>query len=299
MSLLTEYANKPAEEVEPLPEAESEGQGLGDLLNLFETVSQEAFSVGDLNSWLQRKAAYISAALRDNFRQLTTWNFSRPDTINISPLARVLNTYQYTDIAELEVYVPVGFQNQLQWYTNLLTNFSLPLASRALPEVLLPAQKCFSYYINNVSEANETRELICKPGVTTQDVVKVIEGEAEYFIQGNHRTTALLGDVFENKQSITIVADVVNKINHQIWQQVPPAKVKEETDKLVKLATTLLGILEGNKENVNPVFIKSLMGQLADVGRFVEWYATFMTRLSDLTAAMKMNEKILLDIQKK
>lgn len=298
MSLLTEYSNTPEEETSS-PEPATEANGLGDLLVLFEEVSQEAFSVGDLNSWLQRKAATISAALRDNFRALTTWNFSKPDTLNVAPLARVLNTYQYTDLAELEVYVPVGFQNQLQWYTNLLTNFSLPLALGALPGVLLPAQKCFSYYINNADEANESRELICKPSVTTQDVTKVIAGEADYFIQGNHRSTAALGDVFENKQSITQVADTVNKLNYQLWQQVPPQKVKEETDKLAKLATTLLGILENNQERVSPVFIKSLMGQLADVGRFVEWYATLMTRMSDLTSAMKMNEKILLDIQKK
>ncbi|ARV77333.1 virion structural protein [Pseudomonas phage Noxifer] len=299
MSLLTQYAN-PVEEEEVLDptDAEPESNGLGDLLELFETVSEEAFSVGDLNSWLQRKAATISAAVRDQFRVMTTWNFRKPEVINIQPLTRSLSTYQYTDITELEVYVPVGFQHQLQWYCNVLTNFSQPLASGALADVLFPSQKCFSYYINNLSESNESRELICKPKVTTADLTKVIEGEAEYFIQGNHRSTAPLGDVYENKAAIITVADMVNKLNHSLWQLVPPQKVKDETDKLVKLSTTLLGMLEGSKDQVNPVFIKSLMGQLYDVGKFIEWYATLMTRMSDLTSAIKMNEKILLDIQK-
>jgi hypothetical protein len=298
MSLLTEYANPPVEDLPVVEEEQPEANGLSDLLELYETISQEAFTVGDLNSWLQRKASVISAAVRDQFRVLTTWNFRKPEIINIQPLQRSLSTYQYTDIAELEIYVPVGFQHQLLWYATLLTNFSQPLATGALADVLFPSQKCFAYYINNLSEANESRELICTPKVTVQDLTKVIEGEAEYFIQGNHRTTAALGDVFENKQAILTTADLLNKVNHSLWQLVPPQKVQEETAKLVKLSTTLLGLLETNEDKVNPVFVKSLMGQLVEVGRYIEWYAGLMTRLGDFTSAMKMNEKNLLDIQK-
>jgi hypothetical protein len=298
MSLLTEYGNAPVEEAPKVEEEQPETNGLSDLLELYETVSEEAFQVGDLNNWLQRKASVISSAVRDQFRALTTWNFRKPEMINIQPLQRALGTYQYTDIQELEVYVPVGFQHQLLWYATLLTNFSQPLATGALSDVLFPSQKCFAYYINNLGEANESRELICSPKVTVQDLTKVIEGEAEYFIQGNHRTTAALGDVFENLSSITTTADMLNKINHSLWQLVPPQKVQDETQKLVKLSTTLLGLLESNNEKTSPVFVKSLMGQLVEVGRFIEWYATLMTRLGDFTSAMKMNEKNLLDIKK-
>ncbi|MNT19365.1 hypothetical protein D3C72_1546240 [compost metagenome] len=235
--------------------------------------------------------------MRDNLRSLTNFNFKRPDVINVQPLARSLNTRDYTDLAGLSVYVPVGFQNELLGYATTLTSVSQPLASGALIDVLLPAQKCFGYYINNTGEANETRELICKPKITLADITKVIEAESAYFIAGNHRSSAPLGDVFENKNAIVTTADMLNKINHSLWQQVPPEKVQAEVEKLSKLSTVLLGLLENNSDNTSAVFVKSLVGQLVEVGRFIEWYAVLMTRLGDFTAAMKLNEKNLIDLQ--
>jgi hypothetical protein len=295
MSLLQEYTPQP--EVEEPVAVEAEPNGLGDLLELFETVSEEAFTVGDVNSWLQRKAAKISATVRDNFRTLTTFNFKRPEVINVQPLARSLGTRDYTDLVGLDVYVPVGFQNELLGYATTLTSVSQPLAAGALTDVLLPAQKCVGYYINNTGEANETRELICKPKTTTGDIAKVVQAESAYFIAGNHRATAPLGDVFENKNAIITTADMLNKINHSLWQQVPPEKIQAEVEKLSKLSTTLLGLLENNSDNTSAVFVKSIVGQLVEVGRFIEWYATLMTRLGDFTSAMKLNEKNLIDLQ--
>ncbi|MNC18868.1 hypothetical protein D3C81_551960 [compost metagenome] len=295
MSLLQEYAPQLA--AAPVVEEQSDANGFGTLLELFETISEEAFIVGDVNNWLQRKAAKISTTVRDNLRALTNFNFKRPDVINVQPLARSLNTRDYTDLVGLNVYVPVGFQNELLGYATTLTSVSQPLASGALIDVLLPAQKCFGYYINNTGEANETRELICKPKITLADITKVIEAESAYFIAGNHRSSAPLGDVFENKNAIVTTADMLNKINHSLWQQVPPEKVQAEVEKLSKLSTVLLGLLENNSDNTSAVFVKSLVGQLVEVGRFIEWYAVLMTRLGDFTAAMKLNEKNLIDLQ--
>ena len=295
MSLLQEYTPQP-DNVDPVVEEQSDANGFGSLLELYETISEEAFIVGDVNNWLQRKAAKISTTVRDNLRALTNFNFKRPDVINVQPMARSLNTRDYTDLVGLEVYVPVGFQNELLGYATTLTSVSQPLAAGALVDVLLPAQKCFGYYINNTGEANETRELICKPKTTLADITKVIEAEAAYFIAGNHRSTAPLGDVFENKNAIVTTADMLNKINHSLWQQVPPEKVQAEVEKLSKLSTVLLGLLENNADNTSAVFVKALVGQLVEVGRFIEWYAVLMTRLGDFTAAMKLNEKNLIDL---
>ncbi|MNE00148.1 hypothetical protein D3C80_925470 [compost metagenome] len=103
--------------------------------------------------------------------------------------------------------------------------------------------------------------------------------------------------MFENKNAIVTTADMLNKINHSLWQQVPPEKVQAEVEKLSKLSTVLLGLLENNSDNTSAVFVKSLVGQLVEVGRFIEWYAVLMTRLGDFTAAMKLNEKNLIDLQ--
>jgi hypothetical protein len=300
MSLLQQYAQLPEEAAQAVQEelpAENTN-GLGDLLEIYETVSQEAFTVGDVNNYLQRKSAKISAVVRDNFRALTTWNFQRPEVINVSPLARALNTRNFTDISELAVNVPVGFDGMLVDFATLLTNQSLPLATGVIVDVLLPAQKCFAYYINSPVDTGEVRELVFKPKYSYGDLEAVIKQEATFQIPGNRRSSAALQDVFASKQDITTTADLVNKLNHTLWQQVTPQRVQAETDKLVKLSTTLLGILEGGEvTNTSAVFVKSLMGQLVDVGRFVEWYSTLMTRLGDLTTAMKLNEKLIIELQ--
>ena len=302
MSLLENYKPEPMpDEAELLkaaaePQAEETG-GLADLIDVYETVSEEAFVVGDLNNYLQRKSAKISAAIRDNFRTLTTWNFKRPEVINVQPLARALNTRDYTDLCELSVYVPVGFNGELLEYATLLTNQSQPLASGILVNMLLPAQKCFAYYINSPGETQDRRELVIKPKFTLGQLDAVIKAEAKFLIAGNHRSTSLLCDVFENKNAIVSTADLLNKLNHTLWQQVTPEKVKEETDKLVKVSTVLFGLLENSDNKTSPVFLKSLMGQLVEVGKFVEWYSTLMARLADFTSAMKLNEKTLLDLK--
>lgn len=302
MSLLENYKPEPMpDEAELLkaaaePQAEETG-GLADLIEVYETVSEEAFVVGDLNNYLQRKSAKISAAIRDNFRALTTWNFKRPEVINVQPLARALNTRDYTDLSELSVYVPVGFSGELLEYATLLTNQSQPLASGILVNMLLPAQKCFAYYINSPGETQDRRELVIKPKFTLGQLDAVIKAEAKFLIAGNHRSTSLLCDVFENKNAIVSTVDLLNKLNHTLWQQVTPEKVKEETDKLVKVSTVLFGLLENSDNKTSPVFLKSLMGQLVEVGKFVEWYSTLMTRLADFTTAMKLNEKTLLDLK--
>ncbi len=297
MSLLQEYAPVIEEAVsEELP-AETTN-GLGDLLEIFETVSQEAFTVGDVNNYLQRKAAKISAAIRDNFHALTTWNFKRPEQINVSPLSRALNTREFTDLAELTINVPIGFQGQLLDFITVLSKESLPVATGMLVDILNPSQKCFSYYVNNPGDTKETRELIFKPKYSFADLDRILKAEAAFQIAGNHRSTACVQDVFETKQAITTTADLLNKVNFTLWQQTSPERVHAEVEKLVKISTVLFGILEGNEvSDTSAVFVKSLMGQLVEVGRFVEWYATLMTRLGDITSAMKLNEKIFLDLQ--
>lgn len=296
MSLLNEYTPPVEGEETEVGNADT-ASTLGNLAELYQTVSEEAFTVGDVNNYLQRRAARVSATIQDAFRTLTTFDFKRPEVINVGAMSRTLGTRDYTDLAELTVYVPVGFQGDLKSFVTFLTNEAERVITSAVLGVLAPAQKCFSHYINQPADSQDRRELIYKPTITPEMLKKVVDGMGQFTIAGNRRTTAALADVFENKNSIPTTADLVNKLNTTVWRQASPEKVEAEAQKLAKLATTLFGILESSDNGTSAEFLTNLTKLLKDVGEYLEWYAAFYTRLGDLTAAMKLNEKILLDLQ--
>lgn len=292
MSLLDQYIV--TEPVESEPEAPN---ALGSLADIYQTVSEEAFTVGDLNNYLQRRSAKISAMVQDSFRTLTTFNFKKPEQLNVAAMTRSLNTRDYTDLVELQVYIPVGFQGELKDYVAVLAGDAERLVTGIVHEVLQPTQKCFAHYVNQPLDTNDRRELIYKHKHSADTLTQVKEAVAKFHISGNRRTTAELGEVFENKNAIVTVADMVNKLNQTLWRQVPPERVEQETNKLVKLSSALFGILESSDNNSSPEFVKGLVQQLKEVGEFVEWYAAYQTHMADLTAVMKHNEKMILDIQ--
>lgn len=298
MSLLDTYL--PAEVVDPQEDTtqDSDINTLAKLLEFNEAVATEAFLVGDMNNWLQRKAARISAAINDAFRTLTTFNFERPEVINVGAMRRILATRDYTDLTELKVYIPVGFNGSLIDYVQHLSTQGQGLAQRLVIELLHPMQKCLSHYINRPGDSMDSRELMFAPKLSLDELSTVKSQTAEFFIAGNRRTTEDLGNVFGNKNEITTTAERLNQLNASLWNQVRPELVEKETQKIVSLATTLMGQLESSDNNTSPEFIKTITGLIGMTGQYVEWYAALQTQLADFTAAMKLNEKILLDIGK-
>lgn len=292
MSLLDTYIPSAVEETEEDVTVNS----LAQMLEFHEEVTTEAFVVGDMNNWLQRKGARISASINDAFRTLTTFNFEKPEVVNTNALRRILSTRDYTDLVELKVYIPVGFNGTLIDYVNHLSIQGQGLAQRMIVELLLPIQKCLSHYINRPGDSMDSRELAFAPKLDL-DVLSAVKSQtAKYFVSGNRRTTTDLGDAFGNKNEIITTAEKLNQLNASLWQQVRPETVERETQNVVKLATTLMGLLEDSDNNTSPEFIKLITGLIGVTGQYVEWYAAFQTQLADFTAAMKLNEKILVDL---
>lgn len=294
MSLLDTYL--PSEVEEP---KEEEINTLAQLLEYHETIATEAFTVGDMNTWLQRRGAKISAAISNAFRNLTTFNFERPEVINTGAMRRTLSTHNYTDLMDLKVYIPVGFNGSLADYVNHLSGPAQGLAQQLVVTLLVPVQKCLSHYINQPGDSMDSRELVFAPKLSLDELNAVKSQTAKYFIAGNRRTTEDLGNVFGNKNEIITTTEHLNQLNTSLWNQVRPETVERETQKVVKLATTLLGQLENEDSNTAPEFIKNITDLIGMTGLYVEWYAVLQTQLADFTSAMKLNEKILLDIGKK
>lgn len=295
MSLLDTYIPSEVEE----PQEEPTVNTLAQLLEFHEAVTTEAFVVGDMNNWLQRKGARISASINDAFRTLTTFNFERPETINVGSIRRTLATRDYTDLVDLKLYIPVGFNGSLIDYVNHLSIQGQGLAQRFVVELLTPMQKCLSHYINRPGDSMDSRELMFAPKLSADTLNALKSQTAKYFVAGNRRTTEDLGNVFGNKNEIVATADKLNQLNVSLWNQVRPELVEKETQKVVKLATTLMGQLESSDNNTSPEFIKNITGLIGVTGQYVEWYAVLQSQLADFTVAMKLNEKILLDIGSK
>lgn len=288
------YPEVPQADTTP-EDAPIEVDPMGVLTQICDEVSQEAFSVGDLTGYLAKKSSVITEALTGAFKFLISRDYKRPETLNAIALGRHLATRQYTALEDLEVATPIGFQGNLLNYAKHLHGPTHAHMTCLIRDVLVPAQKRFGYYISNPADANERRGFQYGAAWTLEDLEKLKAEEAQFIIPGNHISRHPLGDVFANLSEIELTAAAINHVNKEVWRDAPPGQVEAEVQKLVKISTALFDTLSGGNAQASSQFTAMLAEELRTVAKWVEWYSIMQTRLGDVTTAMRLNEKELMN----
>lgn len=286
MSVVQKYLDTPTpKQVDPMVE----------LIDLCNTISTEAFAVGNLSGYLNRRIAQLSNAAREAFRSVFTRNFKTPEVLNAAPVARLLQTIQYTELADKLAYIPTGFTGNFREYTQELETKVQPYLVGLTKEVLIPSQKRFGHYLNNLQDINERRNFEAGSKYSLQMLEERIRDEGKWTIRGNHRDNAPWGELFNNNGEISAAFMSLNQVNQACWKASSPQLVEREVNRLMQIATTLFEYLEEEaSEHATAQFVEMLATELQTVARWVEWYSVMATRLLDITAAMKENEKQLM-----
>ncbi len=265
------------------------------LVESCQTVSNEAFAVSDIGKVVSERLPKLSAALKDAFRFMTTWDFSRPEGLNAMSISGILRKNHYTDFADVRVAKPVAFTGNLHQYCKELDTERLEALIAIRENVLKACRKRFAYYLNDLDNLDEKRVEEGIMALNRDLLNKHIEAEARWHIEGNRSNEANFGELFENNKQCVEAMTHINQVNKVRWAKANPKDVQKDTQALVKIAESLFGAIK-KRGNVSKQVLKALADELELAGRWVEWYSVQVTRIIDTTTALKHMERTLIRI---
>lgn len=261
-----------------------------------QTISVEAYNVADLHALLQSRTAKLSAGLKDVFRFLTTWDYSRPEVLNASAVRAKLRQARYTDVAEIVVAKPVGFLGNLEDYTQELYVQHLPYMAGIRGSVLEKTTRLLSYYVNDLERLQERR--VETPAQEYSAAIRegLIEKEARWTVEGNRASEAAFGELYVNNTGCVTAMQVINDINHRRWAQANPKVIAKQVQDLQQVAAALLTAIHQQKITPSKQVMAELATNLEHAARWVEWFSVMQTRVIDTTTALKHTERTLLRV---
>lgn len=263
------------------------------LVEACQTVSTEAFSVSDIGQVVSDRLPKLSAALKDAFRFMTTWDYSKPEVLNSMSIQGVLRKVQYTDITELRVAKPVAFTGNLYDYSKELNSDRLAALTALKSNVLKDCKARFAYYLNDLDNLDERRVEEGIAALNQELLNRQIKEEAKWHIGGNRSNEANFGELFDNNKQCVDATISINEINKARWSKANPRDIQKETQALVKIAEALFAAIK-KRGNVSKQVLKTLANELELAGRWVEWYSVQVTQIIDTTTALKHTEKTLI-----
>lgn len=259
-----------------------------------EALSMEAFSFDDISRVVVERFPRLSATLKDAFRFLTTWDYSKPEVLNYNAVAAVLKRVQYTDLSDVLLSKPVGFAGNLLAYAEELHKVHLPALTGVKDHVLLPTLSAFSNYLSHPEDLQNRRVLPIHEDFDQTRLSAQLKSLQAWFVAGNHAVEAPFGELYQNNRECVETLVKVTHLNETRWKQTPPKEISRITRQLVAVGESLLNQIQDQNLPLSKQVLVSVAGDLALVGRWVEWYAALTTKIIDLTTALKLTEKKLL-----
>jgi len=257
-------------------------------------VSQETYSAEDFAGMLTKRLPKLTASLKDAFRFITTWDYARPEVINVSSLRMKLRQVQYTDIDGVVVPKPVGFTGNLHDYLQGVHKQRLDVMVKLNKEVLTKILRNLAYYMENPDGLKEHRDTQKTVSYDQRFLDSLINEERKWLLEGNRSSEAEFGELFgSNTECLNAVA-LINDINQVRWRQANPKDVSHQVKALQQTAEMLLDTVKQNQEPPSKVVMVKIADELELAARWVEWFSVMQTRIIDTTTAMKQMEKVLL-----
>lgn len=235
----------------------------------------------------------LGKGLKDAFRFMTTWDFSQPERLDANGVKRLLSKVQYTDIADITIYQPVGFTGNLAAYAAELLAEQLPTLTALQHGLIKPAQKRFGYYLSDLENLTERRVQQDRGDFTEERLSRLVATEAKWTVTGNRTTEVPFGRVFDNNTQCSETMEVVGHINAKRWQDANPKVIEKEVKALVEIVLKLVSLIDDKTAPVSKPVALLLASEIGLVARYIEWYSVMSTRLTDFTTALKLTEKKL------
>lgn len=278
----------------PMPEQGTETPEFQRLLDACLVVSEEAYSLGEIGRVVSERLPRLSATLKEAFRFITTWDYSRPEVLNAMSVSGVLRKAMYTELDVLTVAKPLGFTGNLYEYSEELRLHRLDQMCGIIKHVLKPTQDRFARYLNAPEDLGELQ--LEPSSVWGLDTLKAsIEAERKWVTEGNRSTDDSFTQLYHNNKQCVSAMHNLNEVNKKRWAGASPKHVAKETELLVKLAQRVFKEIQGNAK-VSKQVLSTLASELELAGRWVEWYSVQVTQVISVTTALKYTETKLLDV---
>lgn len=261
-----------------------------------QTLSTEAFGNEGIADVITKHLPKFSASLKDAFRFVTTWDFSRPEVINVSSVNMRLRQVRYTDLEAVNVPKPVGFIGNMHDYVAGLKNQKLDYLVGVGTEVLETTTKHLAYYLNDLDNLQERRVGQLPEKYRAKVLASLIDQEAQWLVEGNRSSEAPFTDLFANNADCMFAMMMINDINQQRWAKANPTDLAKRVQRLQQTADALFGAIQESETAVSRPVMAKIADELELAAKWVEWFSVMQTRIIDTTSAMKQMEKVLLRV---
>lgn len=273
----------------------SENESYQQFLMDCEIISNESFSL--IPGMVKRTRDRIIAYLRDHARSATTWDFTRPDVINVAQVRSALSRHRYLDLEEFLVDVPVGFNDtdkEINEYINALdaTLKQIDEGYKLIRNQIVPL---LGSYVNDPETFNEypSSENLEQFGEEGHFESLLDISQFQNYFNDSRSHLSRFTDVYASNNECTAACHTLNKLNSERWAMLNPKKVKKQIDDLNTLATRVFTSLE-RQEKTDVRNVKIVMNAVLFAAKWSRVYAILSAKLIDATTALKHTEKKLL-----
>lgn len=307
LGIFDQYATRPSNEnIEdewgPTPTAEPTGDteplGIDDtpsnqLFKDLYTVANEAMDMGNISKYFGRKVDSLSVSIQEGFKYLTTYNYEPMETLHPAQLAMFTDSLDFLDHSDLKVPQPNGLKGEILPLTALLVEHA-KVMQLVLTNVIRPATSRFGHYLTVPFDRAERRDFEFGINISA-DRDRLIQAESKFFAGGRAAQTTL-GQVF-NSFSDFVEAERNMQTVNTLLSGGGTDEMKKAVQALAQTSSALVRrMAEERKVTTSNEFAKMVGEQLAEVGRWVEWYAGQMTRIIETNNVLFDIEKEILKI---
>lgn len=261
-----------------------------------QVVSTEAFGNEGIADVVTNHLPKLTATLKDAFRFVTTWDYSRPEVINVGSVSAKLRRVRYTDLESVNVAKPVGFMGNLHDYVASLQAQRLQYLTGMADSVLGHTTKNMAYYLNTLENLQERRVGNINAKYDTAILASLVEEEGRWLVEGNRSSEAPFTDLYDNNTDCRHAMELMNDINLQRWKHANPKDIARRVSELKEVAETLLTTINERDVSVSKQVVRKIADELELTARWVEWYSVMQTRIIDTTTALKHQEKTLVRV---
>jgi hypothetical protein len=294
----TPAPSKPAVEEFDVSELEPNVEPLGiddgpsnALFEQLGTISTEAMMMGNISKYFGRKVDSLSVSIQEGFKYLTTYNYDPMETLHPNQLQSCVNGLDYFEVESLKISQPNGLKGEILPLTAMLVDHA-KVMTLVLDEVIRPATSRFGHYLSLNFDRADRRDF--EFGISIgADRMKLLEDESKLYT-GTRQAQTTFGKAFNS------FADFVSaERNMQTVSQLVHGGATDEIKKAVQALVQTSGALirrisEERSVTTSNEFAKMISDQLAEAGRWVEWYSAQMTRIIETNNVLYEIEKDLL-----
>lgn len=285
-----------------------------DLLINCDIIATEAFSVRP--QMVSQAKDRLLASLVDTVRTSLRWDYSRPEVINISQARNAAQRFPYLEKGDLSFPMPVGFNPaaggdnpMLSYATELKAAF---IAHRQMYEAILPeVLTLLSGYVSDRPRLQEpvdpARLQRFADYVTQTDIPPAVAGgekrvaspitrpivEMYKYFDDRRLAYTAFSKLYGNTRSIVDTMEQVQALNKLRYEHMNSRTIARTVSQVEDLGKRLLQGMERDKPT--PANTQLIMGAIKAMADWTFAYASLTTMALDLTNAMKLTEKQLLE----